>query len=79
LAAQVTYDSASKTASLNPDFDLSDSASYTAVIKGGAGGVKDSAGNALAQDHSWTFMVCSGGIVLSSPGSIASRGVVVCG
>jgi len=78
LAAQVTYDSASKTASLNPDSDLSDSTSYTAVIKGGAGGAKDLAGNALAQDHSWTFMVCSGGIILSSPDAIAPR-VVVCG
>ena len=79
LAAQVTYDSASKTASLNPDSDLSDSTSYTALIKGGAGGAKDQAGNALAQDHSWTFMVCSGGIILSSPDTIVPRGVVVCG
>ena len=78
LAAQVTYDSASKTATLNPDGSLSDSTNYTAVIKSGSDGVRDLQGNSLAQDFSWTFMACDGGIVLSAQ-SMGPLGVVVCG
>jgi hypothetical protein len=76
VAAQVTYDSASKTATLNPDSDLSDNSFYTAVIKSGSTGAKDLQGNGLAQDFSWTFSACSsgGGIILSSPS--IERGIV---
>jgi hypothetical protein len=68
VAAQVTYDSASKTATLNPDSALSDNSFYTAVIKSGSDGVKDLQGNSLAQDFSWTFSACrdAGGIILSA-------------
>ena len=34
---------------------LADSTRYTATVKGGSGGVKDNAGNALAADQSWSF------------------------
>jgi len=40
---------------LNPGTDLAPGTTYTATIKGGSGGVKDLAGNALASDRSWTF------------------------
>jgi Ca2+-binding RTX toxin-like protein len=55
VAAQVTYDPAAKKATLDPDADLDPSATYTAAVKGGTNGVKDPAGNPLAQDTSWSF------------------------
>ena len=78
LAAQVTYDSASKTATLDPSANLSGSTNYTAVIKSGSNGMKDLQGNSLAQDFSWTFMPCDGGIVLSAQ-SVEPLGIVICG
>ena len=55
LTAQVTYDAATKKATLDPNADLDPSTTYTATIKGGTSGVKDLAGNPLAQDKSWSF------------------------
>jgi hypothetical protein len=55
LAATVSYDSASKTATLDPVSDLEANTTYTARVKGGSSGAKDLGGNALAQDYSWTF------------------------
>jgi Ca2+-binding RTX toxin-like protein len=55
LAATVGYDSANRKATLDPASDLEPNTTYTATSKGGSSGVKDLAGNALAQDHSWTF------------------------
>lgn len=57
VAATVTYDAATKRATLSPDADLEPGATYTATIKGGASGVKDSAGNTLANDKTWTFTI----------------------
>jgi Bacterial Ig-like domain len=62
VAATVTYDAASKMATLDPSVSLSDSTQYTALIKSGSYGVKDLQGNSLAQDFSWTFMPCEGGL-----------------
>ena len=55
LAATVSYDSASKKATLDPTSDLEANTSYTARVTGGSSGAKDLAGNALEQDYSWTF------------------------
>jgi alpha-tubulin suppressor-like RCC1 family protein/subtilisin family serine protease len=55
VAAHVTYDATNKKAILDPDSTLEVSTTYTATIKGGSTGVKDLAGNALAQDYTWTF------------------------
>jgi hypothetical protein len=64
VAAKVTYDADTKTATLDPDFDLGVGTSYTATIKSGSNGVKDTQGESLAQDFSWTFTTaCSGGVV----------------
>ncbi|MBA3426956.1 MAG: Ig-like domain-containing protein [Actinobacteria bacterium] len=57
LAASIAYDATSKTATLDPNLDLEAGARYTATVKGGAGGVKDAAGNALAQDKVWSFII----------------------
>lgn len=67
VSAQATYDPATKKAKLDPNLDLNVNSSYTATIKGGPDGVKDLAGESLAQDFIWTFHTsCSGGIVYSA-------------
>ena len=55
VPAIVTWNPATRTASLNPSIDLDPATTYAAVVRGGAGGVTDLAGNALAADHNWTF------------------------
>jgi hypothetical protein len=57
VPAVVTYAAGAKKATLNPSADLEAGASYTATVKGGAGGVKDVAGNPLASDKVWSFTV----------------------
>ncbi len=49
----VTY--AGVTANFRPLSNLANGTTYTATIKGGAGGVKDLAGNPLAANYVWTF------------------------
>ena len=50
-----TLNTSSNQITLTPSSALSGSTIYTAIIKGGATGVKDLAGNALAGDYSWSF------------------------
>lgn len=54
VSAQVTYDQNSRTATLDPAGDLQTGATYDAKI---TTSVKDSAGNALAQEKTWSFTV----------------------
>lgn len=60
LSASVSYDGPSRTATLDPSADLPANTTYTATVKGGAGGARDLAGNPLATDFSWTFMTAAG-------------------
>jgi hypothetical protein len=55
IAASVSYDAATKTATLHPSAPLAYGASYTATVQGGPGGVTDAAGNPLASDFTWSF------------------------
>jgi len=55
VAATVSYDDATKTATLNPDADLKAGTTYVVTIKGGADGARDVAGNALTADMVWSF------------------------
>jgi hypothetical protein len=56
VSGTVTYSStANNTATLSPSANLDSSTTYTATVKGGANGVKDSAGNPLSADEVWTF------------------------
>lgn len=55
VAATVSYDAATNTATLNPNADLDSLATYTVLVKGGSGGVKDRAGNPLSLDRTWNF------------------------
>ena len=59
VAATVSYDATSKQATLNPSSDLAAGVTYTATVVGGSSGVKDLAGNALAQSKTWTFTTAS--------------------
>jgi subtilisin family serine protease len=55
IAATVSYDEATKKATLDPNADLDQGATYTATHKGGTGGAKDAAGNPLEADKVWSF------------------------
>lgn len=55
VAASVSYNTSTRVVTLTPTAPLSAGATYTARISGGSTGVKDSAGNALAADYSWSF------------------------
>ena len=55
LAGTVSYDPTTYTARLTLTAVLAANTSYTATIKGGAGGATDMAGNPLAADMVWTF------------------------
>ncbi len=55
INATVSYDEASKKVTLKPSASLASYTYYTATVKGGSGGVKDQAGNALAADKVWYF------------------------
>jgi hypothetical protein len=55
VPATVTYDLINRAATLDPNGDLANSTTYTAVVKGGASGVKDLAENAMSEDFLWTF------------------------
>jgi glucose/arabinose dehydrogenase/chitodextrinase len=56
VPATVTYDSLTGRATLTPSAALAFDSPYTATVKGGASGVKDFAGNALAADRVWSFV-----------------------
>ena len=55
VPASVSYNGATDTATLTPQAALQYGATYTVIVKGGSGGVTDTAGNALAANHAWTF------------------------
>jgi hypothetical protein len=57
VPATVTYDAVTRTAILTPSTSLETGTTYTATIKGGSTNpqVKDQAGNALAEDYTWSF------------------------
>jgi hypothetical protein len=55
VPAAVTYDAGTRTARLTSLANLSYATTYTATVRGGATGVKDLVGNALASDLVWTF------------------------
>lgn len=54
VSAQVTYDAATRTVTLNPSANLAASTLYTARLTGGTSAIRDMANNPLA-NLSWTF------------------------
>jgi hypothetical protein len=61
IPAAVSYNSATKTAILDPTSALIPSRTYRATVIGGSNGVKDAAGNPLAANYVWSFTTASGG------------------
>jgi hypothetical protein len=55
VPATVSYEAATRTATLDPDDPLENSTSYTVTLKGGASGITDAAGNPRGSDYSWSF------------------------
>ncbi len=55
VARVVTYNASNRQAILNPNANLAAVTTYTVTVKGGANGVKDASGNALAADRIWSF------------------------
>jgi hypothetical protein len=55
VPAGVTYNDSTKTATLVPSFGFNYGATYTVVLTGGASGIKDTAGNAMAYGVTWIF------------------------
>ena len=55
VAGTYSYNIASKTAKFYPNQGYATNTHYTATIKGGASGVKNSGGVALASDYQWSF------------------------
>src|SRR5262249_18168795 len=55
VATTLSYTSANNTVTLTMPAPLAYSTRYTATIKGGTGGVKDLARNALVSDYPWSF------------------------
>jgi len=55
VPATLTYDSSTNVATLVPQAALQYGVTYTATVKGGAGGVTDYVGNPLPSDVSWPF------------------------
>ena len=57
--SSMAYSIVTDTATLDPASNLEANTAYTATIEGGSTGAKDPAGNALAQDYTWTFTTAS--------------------
>ena len=55
VPATVTYNAATRTATLTPQARWRTARRYTVTVKGGAGGVTDTSGNTLAANVSWSF------------------------
>ncbi len=57
VAAVVSYDGGTRTAALTPSAALAETTTYNALVRGGATDprVKDTAGNALSADFTWSF------------------------
>ena len=71
VAATVSYNASTRTASLTPSQALAPSTTYTATI----GGVTDAAGNPLAADYIWSFTTGDGSVSIWSAASIPSSTV----
>jgi LmbE family N-acetylglucosaminyl deacetylase len=54
-AVAATVSGSGSTATLQPSASLASSTTYTATLLSGASGIKDTAGNALASDFTWSF------------------------
>jgi hypothetical protein len=73
VSSAITYDAASRTATIDPSNSLTSGTTYTARVRGGTGGVSDVSGNPLASDVTWSFTT---GTAPSCPCTIWSQSTV---
>jgi hypothetical protein len=55
VPATISYNNATRAISITPAAALSYNTTYTVTLRGGSGGIKDLAGNALSSDYVWSF------------------------
>ena len=67
VAATLTYDAPTRTATLDPDASLAAGATYSVLVRGGATGIADLAGNRLAVDSKWSFTVAMPSVARPDP------------
>src|SRR6185295_16727453 len=72
VPATITYDAVTRIGRLTPTSPLTAATTYTATVKGGAAGVTDAAGNALAADLVWSFTTID-----TTPPTITTRSPAV--
>jgi hypothetical protein len=75
VAAHVSYDSATKKATLNPDSDLEANTIYKGTI---TTSVKDKAGNAITQEKNWSFTTADTRIT-ATPNPLSFTSDALCG
>ena len=77
MPATVSYDAATRIATLTPGNALAPATTYTATVHGGATDprVKDVAGNALAANSSWSFTTAAAGD--TTPPTVTARSPAV--
>jgi hypothetical protein len=61
FAASVNYNSTTSVATLTPSASLANDVTYVATVIGGSSGVKDTSGNAMAANVTWTFTTVASG------------------
>jgi hypothetical protein len=71
VAATFKYDSASRTATLDPSADLAANTQYTATLTGGATGIKSATGTPLAT-ATWNFTTAPGSAAPAPPADTAA-------
>ncbi len=59
-AVAASVSASGSTATLQPSSALAPSTTYTATLLSGSGGIKDTSGNALAADYTWSFTTAAG-------------------
>jgi hypothetical protein len=59
VAATVAYDAAERRATLSPAAALDTATVYVATVKSGTGGLRDTEGNPLSADETWSFTTTS--------------------
>ncbi|MBD2441613.1 Ig-like domain-containing protein, partial [Nostoc sp. FACHB-110] len=74
VGAVITYDAATRRATLNPISSLTGNTTYSARLKGGI--VKDTSGNALATDFTWTFTTAASVCPEQQPCSIWTNSTI---
>ncbi|MBC7947359.1 MAG: Ig-like domain-containing protein [Chitinophagaceae bacterium] len=67
VTSTVAYNTSNKTVTLTPSAPLAAGVLYMAIVKGGASGAKDLAGNSMISNYTWTFTTNAGPVSIFGP------------